>query len=221
MTARQVRPDDTSGLTDVSTADAAPQPVCAHPDPLAIIAEEHALQRELCDLLEAIADGLPAVIDRALAQVSVSILESTVPRHMRLEEDALFPLLRLRIAPDHALHSALACLEDEHDRDGATLLEVTDALRSVIEQGRAANPDMLGYLLRGFFESQRRHIAWEDQVVLPAARALLTPMDLAELQSWVMRSEHPRCSHQSLLAIRKARSGAELCAGCTGNRQGS
>jgi hemerythrin-like domain-containing protein len=187
---------------------------CHTPDPIGLIVEEHALQCELCDLLEALADGLPNRFDKALAVIAVSILEGSVPRHMRLEEDALFPLLRQRIAADDPLHAALVCLEEEHERDGATLVELTDALKSAAAEGSVANPDMLGYQLRGYFESQRRHIAWEDRVVLPVARAVLSPADLAHIQSWIMASAHPRCSRQSVLAIRNARSAKSVCDAC-------
>lgn len=188
--------------------------VCRTPDPIGLIAEEHALQRELCDLLESIADGLPHSFDKALAVIAVSILEGSVPRHMRLEEEALFPLLRLRIPNDDSLHAALDCLEEEHERDGAALDELTDALRTAAETGSVSNPDMLGYMLRGYFDSQRRHIAWEDRVVLPVARQVLTVADLASLQSWVMASEHPRCSLQSVVTIRNARSARAVCEQC-------
>ncbi|MEQ1669511.1 MAG: hemerythrin domain-containing protein [Hyphomicrobium sp.] len=187
---------------------------CQAPDPLGILREEHALQNELCDLLEAIADGLPHQFDRSLASVAVSILETGVPGHMRLEEEALFPLLRRRVPENHALHSALACLEDEHDRDGASLVEIIEALRSAIASGGVPNPDMLGYMLRGFFDSQRRHIAWEEAVVLPTADTVLTANDLGELQDWVMQSGHPRCCRQSIVTLRKAREGADLCRDC-------
>lgn len=191
-----------------------PGPRCRSPDPIALIAEEHALQRELCDLLEALADGLPHSLDKAIAVIAVSILEGSVPRHIRLEEEALFPILRSRIASDDPLWAALDCLEDEHERDGAALVELTDALKTAAAEGRATNPDMLGYLLRGYFDSQRRHIAWEDRVVLPVARESLTDDDLAALQAWIMDSEHPRCAHQSILAIRNARSARSICERC-------
>lgn len=187
---------------------------CKTPDPIGIIAEEHALQRELCDLLEAIADGLPHSFDKALAVIAVSILEGSVPRHMRLEEEALFPVLRERLASDHPLHAALSCLEEEHERDGATLVELTDALKTATADGVVGNADMLGYVLRGYFDSQRRHIAWEDRVVLPVARQVLTPDDLSTLQAWIMASDHPRCSQQSVVAIRNARSARGVCDGC-------
>lgn len=194
--------------------DKLPGPTCQTPDPIGLIAEEHALQRELCDLLEAVADGLPHSFDKALAVIAVSILEGSVPRHMRLEEEALFPALRDRVASDHPLHAALGCLQEEHERDGAMLVELTDALKSAAQQGSVSNPDMLGYMLRGYFDSQRRHIAWEDRVVLPIARQVLTAGDLAGLQGWIMDSDHPRCSQQSVVAIRNARSARAVCERC-------
>ena len=193
-------------------------PVCRTPDPIGLIAEEHALQLELCDLLESLADGLPHSFDNALAVIAVSILEGSVPRHMRLEEEALFPMLRDRVAADHPLQAALACLEEEHERDGATLVELTDILKSAAQDGCVANADMLGYILRGFFDGQRRHIAWEDRVVLPVARQVLTADDLASLQTWIMASDHPRCSQQSIVAIRNARSQRSPCAGCPSSK---
>lgn len=189
-------------------------PACRAPDPLGIIAEEHALQRELCDLLEALADGLPHNFDKGLAEIAVALLEGSVPSHMQLEETMLFPKLRERITPDDPLHAAMHCLEEEHDRDSALLMEMIDALKTAISDGVSSNANMLGYLLRGYFDSQRRHIAWEDRVVLPAARQALRPDDLAGIQSWIMASNHPRCSHQSVLAIRRARSAQCVCDTC-------
>lgn len=216
------RPSTSTGASSAGGGRAGATEASAHtcqlPDPLRIVREEHALQNELCDLLEAIANDLPYRFDRALAEVSVSILETSLPGHMRLEEEALFPLLRARVTDDHPLQPALNCLGDEHNRDGAILVEIIDGLRSAIASGGSKNPEMLGYMLRGFFDSQRRHIAWEDQVILPTAATILTIDDLKSLQDWVMRSGHPRCCQQSIVAIRNARDGAGVCATCTHSR---
>jgi len=127
-------------------------------------------------------------------------------------------MLRERVADDDPLRAALACLEEEHERDGATLMELSDALKTAAEAGSVINPDMLGYMLRGYFDSQRRHIAWEDRVVLPVAVQVLTADDQSELQAWIMASDHPRCSHQSILAIRNARSARAVCERCPSSK---
>lgn len=191
---------------------------CLSPDPLGVLSEEHALQNELCDLLEAIADKLPHHFDTQLVSVAISLLEAGLPRHMQLEEEAFFPLLRERLPEAHPLYAVLQCLEHEHDRDEATLIEICDALRDAVEVATPANPDMLGYMLRGFFESQRRHIAWEETVILPVARQTFTSTDLKSLQHWLMKSNHPRCCRQSILTLRKAREGANVCSDCANSQ---
>jgi hemerythrin-like domain-containing protein len=188
--------------------------VCATPDPISIIEGEHALQLELCDLLDVIADDLPQTFDRSLAVIAVAILQGSVPAHTRFEDEALFPLLRRRLTADDPVLSALAYLEREHEWDKGILGQLTEALKCGVGECTVQNPEALSYVLRGFSESHRQHIAWEEQAVLPVARTTLTMDDLAELQSWIMRSEHPRCSRQSLLAVRSVRTGLTLCRKC-------
>ena len=188
--------------------------VCGTPDPIGIIEGEHALQLELCDLLDVIAEGLPHAFDQSLAVIAVAILQGSVPTHTRFEDEALFPLLRRRLTADDPVVSALTCLEREHEWDAEIVNELTGALKSAAGNCAVQNPEALRQSLRGFSESHRRHIAWEEQVVLPAARTALTEEDLAELQTWIMSSEHPRCSRQSLLAIRSVRTGVSLCRKC-------
>lgn len=187
---------------------------CATPHPLEIIEEEHALQLELCDLLESMADNLPAKIDPAFAVIAISILKGSVKSHTKFEEDALFPLLRERLSPNDTVVQALACLSQEHERDEDIADELVEALKDALQTRAPQNPETLGYILRGYFESQRRHIAWEDSVVLPAARQALTVEDLARLQEWIMMSEHPRCIRIPLLKLRARRSSSSICEKC-------
>ena len=189
-------------------------PSCSTPDPIALVREEHCLQMELCDLLEAIADGLPSVFDRDLAAIAVSMLQGSVAAHTKFEDEALFPVLEQRLGPTDPVMEALACLKEEHDRDEDIVRELTVALRTALATGSVQAPETLGYVLRGYFESQRRHIAWENRIVLPAAEASLTSDDLNALQVWIMQSQHPRCSKQSMLTIRAARSGSSVCKDC-------
>ena len=152
-------------------------------DPVSRIVAEHGFQLELCEALEFIADGLPDAVDRRLVREVIAILGHGLEAHFRAEEQLLFPLLRRRGGSDPSLIAALDQLEKEHVRDEDISAELLEELDFVATQGRARNPDMLGYMLRGFFEGQRRHIAWENSVVVPAARRLLTEEDLQQLAS--------------------------------------
>ena len=150
-------------------------------DPIERIAAEHAVQLELCDALEFIADGLPDRIDRRLIREVTGVLTHGVLGHFRFEENVLFPLLRERAGGDPSLVCALEQLEKEHGRDEDISHELAEELRLVEEQGRARNAEMLGYMLRGYFEGQRRHIEWENALILPLARKVLSKDDLKEL----------------------------------------
>ncbi len=189
-----------SDLAQPSAEDA-----CSHPGCLTLIEEEHALQLELCDLLETIADGLPAELDKALALAAIGTLRGAVPAHTRLEEEGLFPLLRRRLKPSDPVIQALRCLESEHDGDTGLLSEVVDALKLAVQSPTVERAETLGFVLRGFFESQRRHIYWEEQIVLPAAHSVLTGADIADLEAWITRADHPRCSAHNRQALREAR----------------
>lgn len=169
--------DSFPGFGEKSTSD----------DPLDIIAREHALQLELSKSLEFIADGLPAQVDRRLVREVIAILTRGLSAHFEMEERYLFPLLRQRAQGDRALVAALDQLAMEHVRDDDISAELVDELTVLAEEGRARNAEMLGYMLRGYFESQRRHIEWENAVVLPAARRLLTEGDRLDLSRHLKR----------------------------------
>lgn len=150
-------------------------------DPLAIIERQHGLQEGLCDLLENIADGLPNEIDRADVSAAITYLGDELPLLQRNENDGLFPLLLQRCQPEDMVERSLDKLTQEHAADLSFAGDVAEALREIERGGPAKNAEMLGYMLRSFFESYRRHLFWERMVILPMARKRLTADDLAEL----------------------------------------
>ena len=152
-------------------------------NPLDMIASAHAVQVQMCDAMERIADGLPDEVDRRLCAQVASCLQFDLPLHHHDEEEALFPLLRARAKPEDGLDKILERLASEHDSDNDFASEIAEALDTLGQGGRPANPEMLGYMLRGFFERYRRHIHWENQLVMPLARLRLTRDDLDQLQA--------------------------------------
>ncbi len=172
-------------------------------NPLDRLAAEHTLQLELCSLLEFIADGLPDRIDRRLVREVTTVLAHGLTAHFKFEEDVLFPLLRQRASADAALIAALDQLESEHGRDADLGEELAEELNAFCLKGQARNVEMLGYMLRGYFEGQRRHIEWENTIVLPAARRLLTFEDLQDLAPRLEPSSHTLTSHRNLPRARR------------------
>src|SRR5215467_5214598 len=189
---------------------ATPRHICGSPDPLALLEEDHAIQLELCDLLECIADCLPQV-DREIARPAVAILRRGIASHLELEEVMLFPLLRRRAPATSPINAIVDQLEAEHASDASFAAELADELQLMVDAGRVRNAEMLGYMLRGFFERQRRHIEWETSVLLPLARQTLRPSDLAALQDWIMSSARPACVKHSVAELQRVSSGPAAC----------
>lgn len=152
-------------------------------NPLDMIASAHAVQVQMCDAMERIADGLPDEVDRRLCAQVASCLQFDLPLHHHDEEEGLFPLLQKRAKPEDGLDQILARLAAEHSSDNDFASEIAEALETLGQGGRPANPEMLGYMLRGFFERYRRHVHWENQLVMPLARLRLTQGDLDQLQA--------------------------------------
>ena len=159
-------------------------------NPLDLIASAHAVQAQLCDAMERIADGLPDEVDRSLCAQIASCLQFDLPLHHHDEEMGLFPLLRTRALPEDGLEPILDRLAAEHESDNDFASEIAEALEALGQGGRPSNPEMLGYMLRGFFERYRRHVQWENALVMPVARLRLTREDLDALQSHMNESRH-------------------------------
>jgi hemerythrin-like domain-containing protein len=152
-------------------------------NPLDLIAHAHAHQMRMCDAMELIADGLPDEVDSRLCAQVASCLQFDLPLHHHDEETALFPMLRRRSLAEDGLSEILDRLASEHSSDTDFASEIAEALDALGQGGRSGNPDMLGYMLRGFFERYRRHVHWENTLVMPLARLRLTPDDLEGLSA--------------------------------------
>lgn len=167
-----------------------------HLDPLDALQHDHAFQLELCDLMEGLADSLPEG-DIVIAAAVVPVLRLGVTGHMRFEEESLFPLLRGHHTETPQVQAVTSQLTREHEVDVDFLGEVADALEAFVGEGVIENPEMLGYMLRFFFESQRRHIEWENKVLIPLARDVLTAEEMHALRRALATSQFARCNSRT------------------------
>lgn len=178
-----------SGKSDISNkADR------ADTDPIDRLEQAHAFHAGLCDMLETIADSLPDEVDPLQCRQALTCLQLELPLHHKDEEVGLFPLLEKRAKPKDRLTEHLAQLSLEHATDESFADELSQELESLSQGDRPANPNMLGYMLRGFFESYRRHLHWENTVLLPLARKRLTGSDLEQLAKTMQRHRSVRDS---------------------------
>jgi iron-sulfur cluster repair protein YtfE (RIC family) len=130
------------------------------------------LQFDLCSRLEELADALPANI---LAEECLLLSRSIVPvlrRAHQFEENLLFPVISRALAADISIAATLERLRCEHWEDESYACEVRDCLAGFLDNPHGCNVDSLAYMLRGFFEGLRRHIAFDREHMLPLLSGL-------------------------------------------------
>lgn len=137
---------------------------------------EHAVERSFCDRLEVLADTLPA-IDSAAASEAVAILRKSLRRHIALEEGLLLPMLITRAQAEDNVKALRCQVAAEHAADEVLAHDIADELDAAAGSRHVRNPEMLGFMLHGYFECRRRHLAWESAVVLPLAIRRLRESD--------------------------------------------
>jgi hypothetical protein len=129
-------------------------------------------QLVLCDRLEAIADSLPDNIDRQGCIHTARALGPLISRAHKLEEEELFPVLEgagfLPIDPKPSLER----LKLEHAGDECFAEELTEVLLSYGSGDPTHGAEATGYMLRGFFEALRRHIAHERELAVGLQKVL-------------------------------------------------
>lgn len=158
--------------SDIEDRPTSPAPV-RDDNPLEMILADHADQRTACALLDQVA--ALGTVDAATADSLRRYLTEDLPVHWQDEERDLFPLLRRRAAPEDALGPALARLA--HDHDASAAVAVTLA-RVIDRMTHGYVPDVeTRATLRAFAARERRHLVFENAVVIPLARVRLTAAD--------------------------------------------
>lgn len=136
-----------------------------------IMKRAHSDKLRLCSAIEDIADQLPANVDRlrclAVANTLVPLLRSI----HRYEEDVVFAAFECANGIGGTAAHTIERLRAEHVEDACLADEITEALLAIGHGARPANPEALGYMLRAFFETVRRHVAFEREHILPVIGA--------------------------------------------------
>lgn len=136
-------------------------------DPITALRKAHKDQLLLCDRLEEIADSLPDGINRQKCMYAARALGPMIRGVHRFEEDVVFPMIAARPGVDETIETTLNRLRFEHCEDECFSEELTEALHALGSGSPDVNIEAIGYMLRGFFEAMRRHIAFESEMLLP------------------------------------------------------
>jgi hemerythrin-like domain-containing protein len=129
-------------------------------------------QEAICDNLEAIADSLPASVNHQMCIQVTQELAPLISQAHRFEENQLFPLLMNVRDPHLDVAQTIKRLQAEHLSDEDYAEELCGAISSFRADADHSKGENLGWMLRGFFESIRRHIAFEREYILPLVNKL-------------------------------------------------
>lgn len=121
-------------------------------------------QRLICDELERIADSLPDAVDRKSCLSAARLLPALMVRAHRYEEQELFVALDRPGLTPFDPHPTLNRLKLEHTGDECFAEELAEVLLSYADGRPTHSAEATGYMLRGFFEALRRHIATEEEL---------------------------------------------------------
>ncbi len=123
-------------------------------------------QRKLCDDLEAVADSLPARLDRQFCLHLARQIGPLLQAAHAAEERFLFPT----IGGEAQAGELVERLRLEHIEDECFGEEVQHELLQLGQGHPVLAPEATGYMLRGFFEGLRRHMRHELELLETSAR---------------------------------------------------
>lgn len=150
-------------------------------DPIAFILDEHERQFEICDRLENFVGTLESEPSGQEVQSLLAFLTEDLPVHIDDEERDLFPMLASRGYNDPNLNIILEQLAAEHELDRGLVEPILEELRRIAEDRAPSDSRRFCMEVRAFTEAMRRHINWENRVVVPLARAILSEDDRVRL----------------------------------------
>jgi len=150
-------------------------------DPIAHILSEHDRQLEVCGRLEDLVADPTSDTTVQLASSILEFLSEDLPLHIEDEEQALFPLLTSRQANDPNLSVILDQLTSEHELDRDLVEPIVEGLRDIAKDRKSTDLTRFCVHARTFTEVMRRHLNWENHIVLPLAEKVLNDVDRKQL----------------------------------------
>jgi hemerythrin-like domain-containing protein len=150
--------------------------------PLDFLLAEHYRLRAALTQLDWLARDSVGEARRKLARALARYFAEDYALHVGDEEADFFPLLRQRCGGDAAFIASLETLASEHREDAVRLAQVKAGLTSLADgPQRPELPLDFAAEARAYADALRRHIAWENAVLLPIARTRLHAADLRRL----------------------------------------
>lgn len=150
-------------------------------DPVDRIVDEHYRQQALCHVLERVARNPRHSAGSSELGDAWRYLGNDLLTHIADEEDDLLPLLCHRCQVGDAFGEVAAALRDNHAGERSLGDTMLPELQRLIDGRALANPvRFFGNAMR-LSRMIRRHLVWENAVLVPLARRRLKAPDLPYL----------------------------------------
>lgn len=152
-------------------------------NPLDFIAEDHMREREVCALIGKLVSG--EAVSRQERKQMLEFLNVAMPQHLADEEVDLFPLMLERCAPEDEIGKVIDKLLSDHRYAIADTPAIADIIAAEAKTSHGfsqCDADKLS----GFADKARRHLILENAIILPIAKARLTPADLAQMKKHML-----------------------------------
>jgi hemerythrin-like domain-containing protein len=159
--------------------------------PLDYLLAEHFSQRQLLSILTHL--GEDSTDWQEAAKIAVDYLKTAMPLHYADEDAGLFPILEECCLPEDGLEALLTRLREEHIEGDRSAKQIVRDLRKCLREGTQphAHPK-LPDRIASFVKLERLHLALENAVLIPLARARLNARDLIHLsESMRLRRLNP------------------------------
>ena len=134
---------------------------------------DHSTQRQLCTMLEGIADDLPNLPPQDAIDFVEQELSAYSQRHYTLEAKFFGRLADNSKSPTS--EQIVKVIAQNHAIDAIHADDLAVELQRLSGASRACEPGQLAYMLRCFFDGCRRAIAFEELALLKLGGNRLTP----------------------------------------------
>ncbi len=148
--------------------------------PIDFLIAEHYRLRDVLALLDRLVHGKVRRWDETAGAI-LAYLRRDLVWHVEDEERDLFPALLRRAKRTDSIEAAFKVLSAEHQGDELLADAVEEGLAHAIKDKAARFDSTFVSAARSFAENQRRHLAWENVLILPLARKRLSATDQRRL----------------------------------------
>ena len=165
-------------------------------DPVAWISNDHLRQQTACDVLERLIRNPRHSASGVDIEQTYWCLGEALPMHIADEEEDFLPLLARRCGLSDRFAEISATLRANHDTERHLADAVAGELKRLIDGEALSRPvRFFGDTIR-LYRIIRRHIAWENAVLIPLARRRLRDLDYPYLMEKIGQRRRARSPHQ-------------------------